>query len=71
MGGILMLDTMANRYHLLPTEIVDRGSSLDAYVLTNALDYYRRQREDKPSKPKLSVDEMLAMVRAVKERKWQ
>lgn len=45
---ILLIDTLASRYHCLPSEIVARGDSLDVYIVTEALEIrsYHDRRAD-------------------------
>ena len=68
----MMIDTMAKRYALLPSEILDRASTVDLYVLSNALSYTARQSETRvnskaPPIPKLTQEQMRAMIDKVKK----
>lgn len=63
-----MLDTMGTRYHVLPSECITRATSFDLFVLTNAIEYYRRQN-DGPKElvaPNWSEDEMKDMMNYAK-----
>ena len=69
-----MLDRMATRYHYLPSQILSSASTLDLYVMNNAMSYYKRQQDssqtmagsDKPSAPELSQDEMMTLLNKTK-----
>lgn len=70
----LTLDNLAHRYNCLPTEALARATTLDLYVLDISARYSKYQSdlaEGKATKqtPKLSQDQMLAMIKSVKERK--
>lgn len=75
MQRILILDSIASRYHCLPTEVLVRGSSLDVYIMDAALTYrnYKEQealhKEGKGTKPvpNIPVNTLEEMMRRVKE----
>lgn len=66
---ILTLDTLGERYGLLPSEVLRRGSTLDIYVMDAALTY--REYQSKKSQGKYAgqdtTDELLQMVKKAKE----
>ena len=72
-----MLDSLAHRYKLLPSEIIQRADTLDVLVMEAVLRWQRRQREREEAKrkgtavpaPKLTQEQMLAMMKRAKERK--
>jgi len=69
------LDTMASRYHVLPSEIMKRGDTLDVLVLDTALTWHSEQNkqaqakaEGKPATPNIPVNKLKEMMEAVKAR---
>lgn len=70
---ILSLDNLAHRYHCLPSEALARASTFDLYVLDISARWANHQSDpDKPTTPKapkLTQQQMLDMIKAVKERK--
>lgn len=71
---VLTLDNLAYRYNLLPSEALERATTLDLYVLDVSSRWSKYQNdlaEGKTTKqtPKLSKEQMAEMVKRVKERK--
>ena len=67
---ILMIDTMAERYKLLPSEIVNRGSTFDLYVMDAAMSYHNYQHnkaQNKVDPNSYTHDEMLEMIRKARD----
>ena len=72
------LDNLASRYHLLPSECLNRATTIDLYVLNVGVKWENHKREEElrksqglnpsPKRPKLTQDEMMAMIKRVKER---
>lgn len=71
---ILTLDNLAKRYGVLPSEALDRASTFDLRVLEIQSQWERRQRDIAEGKtsvkpaPKLSQDQMLAMIERVRSK---
>lgn len=73
---ILTLDNLAHRYNCLPSEALSRANTLDLYVLDVSAKWSKYQQDKteqgnqfvKPA-PKLSVEDMKAMIARTKERK--
>ena len=75
---MLTVDTLAQRYHLLPTEVMDRATTFDLRVasLANSHQRYLQQQAEHDSQnpgqrrarlsPNLSVEQMQAMIDRVK-----
>lgn len=62
---ILTLDTIGERYGMLPSEILARGSTLDIYVMDVALSYHEHQRkkaEKKVDADMFEPDDLAAMM---------
>jgi hypothetical protein len=65
-----MLDSLAHRYKLLPSEVIQRGDTLDVLVMETTLQWQRRHREAAEAKatgkappgPKLSQEQLKAMM---------
>jgi len=70
---IRTLDNLATRYHMLPSEALSRATTFDLEVLNTSTLWenhqYRKQNNLPEEKPQPTQEEMLAMVRSVKERK--
>jgi hypothetical protein len=69
---IISLDNLAHRYNLLPSEALDRGTSFDLYVLDVSTRWYNHQQDTangKSNTPRLSTEEMLAMIDNVRKPK--
>jgi hypothetical protein len=71
---ILTLDNLAQRYKCLPSEALDRATTFDLRVLEVQSQWERRQRDIAEGKqsakasPKLSQQQMQAMIDRVKQR---
>jgi len=72
----LLIDTLANRYHCLPSEIVARGDTLDVYIITKALEiraYHDQKAEAKasgkvlPMRKQYTQEELKAIVERSKQ----
>jgi hypothetical protein len=75
-----MVDALASRYHLLPSEVLSKADSVDIYVMDAALTY-RKYMEDEelhksgkgpkptPVVPEVQLQEMLSRVRSKSEAK--
>lgn len=72
-----MLDSLAHRYKLLPSEVIQRGDTLDVLVMETTLQWQRRQRElaeakssgKAPPAAKLTQQQMQAMLARVRSEK--
>lgn len=74
---IMLIDTMAERYGLLPSEVMQRASTFDIFVVDAALGY-RRYLEDKAngktegfSAESYSLEELKELHRSGKSRQKQ
>lgn len=73
----MLLDGLATRYHLLPSEVIQRGDTLDVLVMDAAQAWQHRQRELAEAKasgkaapaPKLTLEQMRAMMQRAKDTK--
>ena len=69
---ILTIDNIAYRYKILPTEVLERGTTFDLYVIdiaTKWRNYQQEKQEGKqPSGPSVnpSIQEMQAMMARVR-----
>jgi hypothetical protein len=70
-----MLDGLATRYHLLPSEVLCRADTLDVLVMEVAMNWHNQQMErhrakaeGKSTAPKLPQDQLKAMIDAVKRK---
>lgn len=70
---VIMLDSLAERYGLLPSEIMARGDTLDILVLVRSSEYYRERatRQEQglsmPTVTQYTQDELRAMIDGVKQ----
>jgi hypothetical protein len=66
---------MATRYHLLPTEVLERADSLDYYVMDVSLGYQRylqdkeeaKSRGVAPTAPEIPVNKLQEMIKRVRK----
>jgi len=73
---VLMIDTIASRYHCLPSEVIESADTFDLYIVNTALDLHAKAREQEekknrkgpPPAPKLTEDQMKAMLASVEEK---
>ena len=71
---ILSLDNLATRYHLLPSEALERATTFDLYVLDTGARWVRHQQDLADGKTssntsKFSVKQMQDMMKQAKELK--
>lgn len=66
---ILTLDTMAERYKLLPSELLSRGSTLDLYIMDAAVSYqnYRHKKENGQVAEQYTQQELMDMIKKTRE----
>jgi hypothetical protein len=72
-----MLDSLAHRYKLLPSEVIQRGDTLDVLVMEATLQWQRRQHElaearakgKAPPGARLSQEQMQAMMARARSEK--
>lgn len=66
---IMMIDTMAERYKLLPSEVLNRASTFDLYVLDAAVSYQNHQHKKQSGKvaEDYSQDELMDMIKKTRE----
>jgi hypothetical protein len=75
---ILMLDFVAERYGMLPSQVLKEGNSLD-FVIAEAAQGYKNKTQAEaqarargetlqPKVPKLSQEEMMKMLERAKEQ---
>ena len=58
---------MASRYHMLPTEVLHKATTVDYYIHEQALEYLNKAADPTRSNlPDLSQEEMQAMLDAVR-----
>ncbi len=70
---IMMLDTMAERYGMLPSEVMERASTFDLFVCDTAIGYRNYQQEkamgvEKTYDPQdYSQDELLKILKETRQ----
>lgn len=70
------MDNLAHRYHLLPSEALERATTFDLYVLDVSARWVKHQQdtaENKakglpPPSPKLTQKQMMDMIARARER---
>lgn len=62
---VLLLDQMAKRYGLLPSEVMNKGSTFDMVIMDMAMTYEHHQHEK--SQPGYVPDVPLETLLAIKE----
>ena len=63
---IMLIDTIAERYKLLPSEVLSRATTFDWMICDTVMSYRNKlqERADKEANPeKYSNDELLEMVK--------
>jgi hypothetical protein len=70
---IVTLDSMSTRYHLLPSEVMDRATTFDLWIMDAATAFHEYQRKKaenggRDPAPKLNQEQMLDMIQRVKEK---
>ena len=73
---ILLIDTLATRYHLLPSEVMGRGDTVDVYVMETALAYQQYLRDKADAKannrplppPNIPINKLEEMIQRVRSR---
>lgn len=66
-----MIDQLATRYALLPSEILTRATTFDLYILDAAVsyeNYLHAKAENKVDANSYTTEELQEMMRAAKER---
>jgi len=61
---VLLVDTMAEKYHCLPSEILDKGSTLDIQIHVHSMthqDRVRKKAKGEDLTDTYSQDELIAM----------
>ena len=75
---MLTLDFVSRRYGVLPSYLLEHGSSIDVQIADIAQTYINKKEQEqieyaktgqKPTKHNLSQDDMLAMIERVKQKK--
>ena len=72
-----MVDALASRYHLLPSEVLSKADSVDIYIMDAALSYRRFMEEDElakqgkgpPPAPYVPQDKLQEMLDRVRSKK--
>lgn len=78
---VLTIDNLAERYKMLPSQVLESASTFDLYVLDVSAKWLKYQHEKAeqdqqrqsinkhaPATPKLSQEQMIDMIRKVRER---
>ncbi len=63
---LLTLHNLAERYKCLPSEALQRATTLDLYILDISTRWHNKQTQETGGadpEPKLSTEEMMAMIR--------
>jgi hypothetical protein len=68
---IMLIDTLSERYGILPSEVMTRANTFDVFVADTAIGYRNAVQEramngDKKTVPKLSEKDMLAALDRVR-----
>ena len=68
---IMLIDTLSERYGILPSEVMNRATTFDVFVADTAIGYRNAVQEramngDKKTPPKLSEKDMMAALERVR-----
>lgn len=68
MQSVLTIDNMAHRYKMLPSEVLERGSTFDLYALDVSA-RYQQYLHDKANgnQPKSNIPSQEEMIRMIKK----
>lgn len=69
---ILTIDTLAERYKMLPSEVMSRSTTFDLYVMDAAMSYHNYQTRKANNNgvapaPELTTDEMLEIMKKARQ----
>ena len=70
---IMLIDTLSERYGMLPSEVITRANTFDVFVADTAIGYRNAVQEramngDKKTPPKLSEKDMMAALERVRAK---
>jgi chromosome segregation and condensation protein ScpB len=67
---LVILDSLAQRYHSLPSELLRTADTLDLRTMLVAQAWTHRQSESdtKPARPELTQDQMKAMIERTRQK---
>ena len=70
---IMLIDTLSERYGILPSEVMNRANTFDVFVADTAIGYRNAVQEramngDKKPTPKLSEKDMMAALERVRAK---
>lgn len=67
---LLTLDTLGERYGMLPSEVLVRGSTLDIYIMDAAISYhdYKSKRSQGQYAGGETQEELMAMLERAKKQ---
>ena len=69
---MIMIDSLAERYGLLPSEVINRATTFDISILTAAVahrnEIYKNGETNKKPSHRLSQKQMIEMLNRVKEQ---
>ena len=69
---ILTIDTLAERYKMLPSEVLCRSTTFDLYIMDAAMSYHnyvnkKANNNGVAPAPELTQEEMLAIIRKTRQ----
>ena len=70
---IMLIDTLSERYGILPSEVMTRANTFDVFIADTAIGYRNALQEqamngDKKTPPKLSQEAMMAAMERVRDK---
>jgi len=70
---IMLIDTLSERYGMLPSEVITRANTFDVFIADTAIGYRNAVQEramngDKKPTPKLSEQTMMAALERVRAK---
>ena len=68
---VMLIDTLSERYGILPSEVMTRANTFDVFIADTAIGYRNVMQEramngDKKPTPKLSEKDMMAALERVR-----
>ena len=73
MASILMIDSLGKRYGMLPSEVLNRASTFDLYIMDMAMTFENYHHKKAMNNgvdplPEYTTDELLSMLNKSKEQ---
>jgi hypothetical protein len=70
---IMLIDTLSERYGILPSEVMNRANTFDVFIADTAIGYRNAVQEramngDKPAVPNYKQEDLVKMMERVRDK---